>query len=502
MSNDLPKGWTTANLAELVGFVLGGDWGRGSHEDTEGLARVRVIRGTEFKNWREDRGVSAAERYIKLSSLEKRRLQEGDLVLEVSGGGPSQPVGRTVLIDLAALQRSDAPLVCSNFFRLIRLRRCINPRFVSRFLGYAYSLGIFDQFQTQTTNLRNLNVNDFLREINVAIAPLAEQKRIVAKLEALLAKVDSCQDRLAKMPTILERFRKSVLAAACSGHITADWRAQHPYVDHALALIKSDQFELREPESGLGELPAKWNWVALGNYGQCSRGRFSVRPRNDPNYFVGDHPFIQIGDLPSAGGWIRTHRQTLNDRGLSVSKKFPKGTVVVAIVGATIGNTGLLGYEMCFTDSLVGIETGTEVGNRYIELYLRNKKYEIRYASYSSGGQPNIKLDFLNPYPLALPPLAEQQEIVRRVEALFALADQIESRFGSARKQIEKLTSSLLGKAFRGELVYTEAELAEREGRSFESAAELLARLKLNSVSGDGFGQERASGKRSAQLRL
>ena len=90
-----------------------------------------------------------------------------------------------------------------------------------------------------------------------------------------------------------------------------------------------------------------------------------------------------------------SHTQTLNEKGLSVSKKFPKGTAVIAIVGATIGNTGLLAYDMCFPDSLVGLETGTPEGNRFVQLFLRHRKHAIRRSSYSSGGQPNIKLESL-----------------------------------------------------------------------------------------------------------
>ncbi|NMD21053.1 MAG: hypothetical protein GYA76_12495 [Verrucomicrobia bacterium] len=163
--------------------------------------------------------------------------------------------------------------------------------------------------------------------------------------------------------------------------------------------------------------------------------------------------FIQIGNLPREGGLVTSHTQTLNDEGLVVSRNIPKGTVVIAIVGATIGYTGVLAYDMCVTDSMVGIETGTPEGNRYVEFFLRHKKHEIRQASYSSGGQPNIKLEFLNPYPLPVPPLPEQREIVRRVEALFALADRIEARFQKALAQVDKLTPSILAKAFRGELV-------------------------------------------------
>jgi type I restriction enzyme S subunit len=78
---------------------------------------------------------------------------------------------------------------------------------------------------------------------------------------------------------------------------------------------------------------------------------------------------------------------------------------------------------------------------------------------------------------LAVPPALEQREIIRRVEALFKLADAIEKRVAAATARAEKLTQAILAKAFRGELVPTEAELARREGRSYESASALLARI-------------------------
>src|SRR5207249_4188964 len=135
---------------------------------------------------------------------------------EVSGGGPNQPVGRTLLIDHEALKRADAPLVCSNFFRLLRSHPEVDSKFLSHALSYAYGCGAFNEFQTETTNLRNLNVTDFLENTDVALAPFNEQRRIAAKLETLLGKVDACQQRLAKIPILLKRFRQAVLSAACS----------------------------------------------------------------------------------------------------------------------------------------------------------------------------------------------------------------------------------------------------------------------------------------------
>ena len=157
--------------------------------------------------------------------------------------------------------------------------------------------------------------------------------------------------------------------------------------------------------------------------------------------------------MPREGGYILTHRQTLNDDGLSVSKMFSSGTVVIAIVGATIGNTGILSYDMCFPDSLVGIDTGSQHENFYLEYYLRSQKENIRDFSYAGGGQPNIKLETLNLYPFPLPPLEEQKEIVRRVEKMFEKIDMMEQEYQKAAKLCDRLEQATLAKAFRGELV-------------------------------------------------
>jgi len=98
-------------------------------------------------------------------------------------------------------------------------------------------------------------------------------------------------------------------------------------------------------------------------------------------------------------------------------------------------------------------------------------------------------------FSVELPPLPEQQEIVRRVDQLFAFADRLEARVETARKRVDALTQSILAKAFRGELVPTEAELARAEGRSFESAAQLLERIAT--LNGQGTAQQVRSPRKS-----
>ena len=101
-----------------------------------------------------------------------------------------------------------------------------------------------------------------------------------------------------------------------------------------------------------------------------------------------------------------------------------------------------------------------------------------------------------------VPPLEEQHEIVRRVEVLFQLADAIEKRVAAATKRTDKLTQSILAKAFRGELVPTEAELARREGRSYEPASVLLERIQAErKPQGGASRSKRSGGTRAAKRR-
>ncbi|MBH8577232.1 restriction endonuclease subunit S [Nostocaceae cyanobacterium CENA369] len=425
--NELPEGWTLTKFMDVFDIQGGTQPPKSNfqYEPQPGYIQLLQIR---------DFGEHPVPTYIRDTHTIKR-CTEQDILIARYGAS----LGR-ILTGLSgaynvAMAKVDIP-------------EAIDRRFV-------YHLLRSEIFQAPLRLVSRSAQNGFnkkdIAEIELPLAPLNEQKRIADKLDALLTRVDTCRERLERIPPILKRFRQAVLAAATSGQLTEDWREEN--FDIEPALVKKKTYSLAVSKEDLPLLPDTWEWVALGNYAQCSRGRFSVRPRNDPAYFNGEHPFIQIGDLPSEGGWITSHKQTVNEKGLAVSKKFPKGTVVIAIVGSTIGNTGILAYDMCFTDSMIGIDSGYQFSNRYIELFLRHRKEDIRRISYAGGGQPNIKLEVLNPYPFALPPLAEQRKIVCRVDALFAYINHLEAHYQAAHAQVERLTPALLAKAFRGELV-------------------------------------------------
>ena len=131
----------------------------------------------------------------------------------------------------------------------------------------------------------------------------------------------------------------------------------------------------------------------------------------------------------------------------------------------------------------------------FVEIFFQSPEARDRVTekSKSSAGQQGVSGADIKAQHVALPPIEEQREIVRRVEALFQLADAIEERVATATSRAEKLTQSILAKAFRGELVPTEAELARSEGRDYESASVMLDKLIQEGRNGD---QERKSSQR------
>lgn len=306
-----------------------------------------------------------------------------------------------------------------------------------------------------------------VRAQSIPLPPLAEQKRIVAKIEELFSELEAGEESLRVARRLLGVYRQSLLQQAFAGHLTAQWRTQNtPKLESAESLLAPQRRE--KPQ--IARLPDAWAACHLKDFVSIERGRFSVRPRNDPRYYGGEIPFVQIGDLPRDGGTITTYKQTLNKAGLEVSKLFRKGTPLIAIVGATIGNTGILGFDSCCPDSLVALVSSNPLVGQFVELYLRAHKNRIRSDSYSSGGQPNINNAYLERQPIGVPSLPEQQEIVRLLDEQFEVIARNERELDGALRRSEALRQAILHQAFTGRLV--------PQDPSDEPASALLARLR------------------------
>ena len=232
----------------------------------------------------------------------------------------------------------------------------------------------------------------FTEELTVPDFSLAEQRAIAAVLDA----IDDTIERAEAVIAATKELRRALLHELLTRGVPG-WHSEWRHV------------------AGIGTLPATWEVVRLRDVAEVERGKFAHRPRNEPRFYGGDIPFIQTGDVARANGMITQHSQTLNDLGLSISRLFPAGTIIVTIA-ANIGETAIADYPVAFPDSLVGV-TPTDINTSFLEYFLRTQKGRLNQFAPESA-QKNINLEDLRPLSTPLPSRPEQQAIAAMLDGV------------------------------------------------------------------------------------
>jgi len=191
--------------------------------------------------------------------------------------------------------------------------------------------------------------------------------------------------------------------------------------------------------------------VQLNNVAKLERGKFSHRPRNDSRFFSGEHPWIQIAEIESSDKYIRKWTQTLNDAGLAISRKFPKGTLLISIA-ATIGSVGILDFDCCIPDSIVAVTPKQDTNSEYLYHFLKFLRNHLEQIAPQSA-QKNINLEILSVLPIPNLQTSEQRRIVSYLDDLQAKVDTLKQLQAGTQAELDALLPSILDKAFKGELV-------------------------------------------------
>ena len=279
-----------------------------------------------------------------------------------------------------------------------------------------------------------------LSQFNFPLPPLPEQHRIAAYLDASCAAIDAAV--LVKRDQIetLTQMRESTIQTA----ITQGLNPKVKMVGSDIDWIPS--------------LPKHWKKVKLKRHVEMLRGQFTHRPRNDPAFYDGPYPFIQTGSISAVDKFITDYSQTLNELGLSVSKMFPSGTIVMTITGAKIAEVAVTTFDACFPDSIVGFIPDHALNPDYLFYVLVAMKPAL-LGSMIVTTQPNINYVQIGGNYVPLPPLAEQEAIARHIENEIA---RIKAIHGSLNQQIATLTAyrkSLIHECVTGQRRITEADL-------------------------------------------
>lgn len=309
----------------------------------------------------------------------------------------------------------------------------------NKFLCFFLNQFDYHNFVTGTTRYK-LTQSDMCK-IPIPLPPLAEQGRIVAKIEELFAGIDAGVENLKSVKNQIALYRQSVLKSAFDGTLTTEWR-KGKYLDKQHTATDSVPFTV----------PVEWKWLKLSELGYIGRGKSKHRPRNDKRLFGGKYPFIQTGEIKACKQYLKNYTETYSDFGLSQSKLWNEDTLCITIA-ANIAETAILKIKACFPDSVVGFIKNDLVSKiEYIEYYIRLIRENLDKAAPATA-QKNINLQTLNEILVPVPTLAEQERIVAEIESRFERADALETAVDRALNDAEKLKQAVLKKAFAGELV-------------------------------------------------
>lgn len=452
----------------------------------------------DVHNTRPEKEPDRVFKYIDISSIDNSAFTIADHKEFLGRDAPSRarrPIKandvlfsnvRTYLKNIGIVTEDYDDQLCSTGITILRPSKAILPKFLF------YRVITDDFIRSVTPQQRGSQYpatsDTVVRSAQIPLPPLPEQHRIVAAIEALFARLDAANARLERVPGILKQFRQAVLAAACDGRLTEDWRqtnvvfeCEADYLASSRAILNNDELSPAFSHTVQKDLPSMWRHVAFGSLGDWKSGATPSKSNSD-FWTNGQIPWVSPKDMKTEAITNSIDHITMEAVEKTNLYILPKDSLIFVVRGMILARdfpVALTEHEVTINQDMRALIPNGCVYPRYLLRALQNQAHHVlRAVRSSTHGTKRLESPTLKNWPITLPPLPEQHEIVRRVDALFALADRIEAEVAAAREKTETMRQSILAQAFSGRLVPTEAELARREGRAYEPASVLLERIR------------------------
>ncbi len=442
MTGDLPEGWRIARLGEL------GEWGSGgtpskARADFWELGRIPWLSPKDLKRPRIGDSIDHVTQ-AAVTATRLRLLPPGSVVFVVRG---------LILARSFPVALTEASVTINQDLRYLVPTRDVVPSYLAWVLRHSEPR-ILEAVREATHGTLRLE-SDTLRDLLIPLPPLSDQQRIVEKVEALLVQVNTARERLTRASEILKRFRRSVLAAACAGRLTKEWRGGLGGPTTAGLDDEADMDGLPE----LPDIPSTWATVPLGAISRDVQYGASVKASNDPSGV----PILRMGNIqdgnldPSDLKYVG-HAEAINLRGFLTEP----GDVLFNRTNSPelVGKTAVVAESrpMLFASYLIRVRPRQDVAlPEYVSFWLNSPwaKSWARVVRTDGVSQSNINAAKLKRMPVPLPPLAEQQAIIRRVRQLLTGSAALDAPLTAAQTRAANLERAILEKALSGELVET-----------------------------------------------
>ena len=471
-NDDLPMGWERTNLGRILSIISGEAFKKKDY--TNSGVKLLQIANVSFGEivWEQQNFLPEDIAY----QFPEIILKENDVVIALN-----RPIigGR---LKIARLKRQDTPSI---LYQRVGCFKSIDNDLTKYFFLYGQSHVFLKYIQENLQGSDQPYINtSCLPKLTIPIPPLNEQRRIVEKVEALMARSRKAKEALDAIPKLIEQFRQSVLAAAFRGDLTADWREQNPNIEDASVLLERIRKERREkweqtesekmrakgkepltdewkkkykePEavddSDLPEIPEGWCWLSVDACtSMLTDGEHSTPERSDQGVYLLSARNVLNGELSlEKVDYIPEHIHQQLEKRLKVQS----GDVLLSCSGS-VGRSCIVPENLRFSlvRSVAVLRTLLDMGE-YISLAIRSPFLQSQIEEQKTQtAQANIFQGRIKVLALPIAPFDEQKLIIKRINEALQSIRFLEDQFIDLKSAFQSLNQSILSKAFRGELV-------------------------------------------------
>lgn len=439
--SELPKGWVEAPLEDLCLSVSDGD----HQAPAKAASGIPFITISSIGNGKIN--LADVSRFVPATyqqSLDQnRKPKKGDILLSVAGS-----IGRAAIVD-------DPNFVFQRHIALIRANGVTDRKYI-----YYFLLNPDTQHQLQDsatgTAQKTLPLTK-LRSVGTPLPPLAEQKRIVAKLDALGVRSARARKELERIDALVARYKQAVLSKAFSGDLTKDWRKQC----HDGTPIEPLNSKLPDDREGIfqqttrRDLPSNWRSLKLGQLGKVLGG--GTPNKTEPSYWGGPIPWVTPKDMKV--DQIASSIETITEAGLkeSSAKLVPEESLLFVVRGMILAHSFPVAINkrtVTVNQDMKALTPLTNLLPEYLLFGLKSlKDIVVQLAGSATHGTKRLESGVILNIAIPVAPSTEQREIVRRIESAFDKIDRLAGEAKRALALVGRLDEAVLAKAFRGELV-------------------------------------------------
>ncbi len=408
----LPVDWKVVRLGEVCKEVIGGDWGEDVYKDS--LIEVYVLRGTDFDNLRLGLINKIPRRFLSGKSLERRKLKNSDLLVEISGGGPKQPTGRILYITEGLLNKFDTYVSFSNFVKKIEVDcNMVNPEYFYRYWQLLYSMWRTLLYEKRTTGIRNFKLNDFLKNEFIPLPPLEEQKAIAEVLRSVQLAIEKTEEVI----RATKELKKSMM--------------KHLFTYGYVPVDEIDKVRLKETEIGL--IPEHWNVVRLGDVVEIFDKKRVPLNEQQRKHRRGAYPYCGAnGIIDYIDAYIFDGEYVLLAEDGGFYKRFESSAYIMR--------------GRFWANNHVHILQAKQNSNNYFLLYYLIYEDISRYVAGTT--RQKLTQENMKKIPIPLPPLEEQKAIA---EVLRAIDEKLQKE-EEYKKALQNLFKSLLHHLMSGKI--------------------------------------------------